>query len=130
MKSYTHRTGWEACGLIASNNHGRYGVVLGSNHSQIGCLAGEAGLPNNMIWTGKTLHSHPEDNILKMEPNDRKYAKATHTADPYANFFDGSPNGFSHADFSGGPGYLVTKNSLLYQNGRPTRYPKVIGSVE
>lgn len=128
LRTFTHTTGFEACGAIAKGPTG-YGVALGTNESQIGCLAGEAGVPEGMTWTGETLHSHPEDHELTMQPNDRAYAKATRTADPYARTFEGSPDGFSHADFRGAPGYLVANGQLLYQPGRPVRHAKVIGSV-
>lgn len=129
LATYTHKTGDEACGVIGKDpSTGLFSVVLGSSKSQIGCLAGRAGILPGYTWTGETIHSHPESRTLEMGPNDKAYAKATRTADPYAHSFFGSPNGFSRADFTGGPGYLVAGGELLYQN-HPTEHPLIVGSV-
>ena len=128
MRRFTHETGFEACGAIAKGPAG-YGLALGTNESQIGCLAGEAGVPVGMTWTGETVHSHPEDRNLIMQANDKAYALATHSTNPYTRTFEGSPGEFSPTDFQSGPGYLVANGALLYQPGRKVRRPKRIGEV-
>jgi len=129
LADFTHAHGWEACGTIGKAADGTYGVVLGSNDAQIGCLAGEAGVPDGMTWTGETIHSHPESSTLDMGPTDRAYAKATGTADPYARQFYGSPKDFSSADFTGEAGYLVADGRLLYQPGHRIPHGRFIGDV-
>ena len=126
LRDYTRRTGTEACGAIAKDAAG-YGVALGSNESQIGCLAGEAGVPAGMTWTGETIHSHPAGSFFYLTRNDRKLAWATHAEDPGARTFEASPNGFSDTDYASGPGYLVAGGRLLYES-RPHQQ-EVVGVV-
>ena len=130
LAAYTHRTGWEACAAIASNGQGRYGVVIGSNHSQIGCLAGEAGVPGGMEDTGETLHSHPDRLQFRLTETDREFLIATGDIEgaKIADYSVGLDNGFSRADVQT-PGYLVASGWLLYQPGRPVPRPRVIGRV-
>lgn len=126
MQTYTMRTGQEICGAIA-RQHDTFSVVLGTNHSQIGCLAGEAGVIEGAIPTGETIHSHPAGSLFRLNRMDRQFAWATHAADPGARTFRGSPNGFSETDYESGPGYLVAGGRLFYQS-RP-KQTDVIGAL-
>lgn len=130
MATYTHRTGWETCARIAKAADGTFGVRLSSNHVQIGCLAGQAGVPEDMTWTGETIHSHPDGLQLTLTDTDRAWAQAVgDTATARSKDFSvGLDNGFSAADFKTA-GYLVASGRLLYQPGRVVPRPRLVGSV-
>ena len=129
LATYTHKTGWEACAMIATNGHGEFGVVLGSNHVHMGCLSGQAGIPDGMTLTGETLHSHPEKTTIMINHDDEIYERATGMKNLHQTEFHGSPKVFSIVDFSGGPGYLVASGKLLYQPGYIIPHGIFVGNV-
>ncbi len=126
LAAYTASTGEEACGVIGEED-GRFGVVLGTNHAQIGCLAGEAGIVTGMTFTGETIHSHPAGYIRTIRHADRSFAFATHAGPPDHKNFDGGWDTFSDNDYAGSPGYLVSHGHLLYQNKPGMR--EVVGEI-
>lgn len=116
LRAYSDRTGFEACGVIAADGSGGFGVVLGSNHSHIGCANDPARVPAGMTSTGETIHSHGRPG-LRVRATAADWVLMGNPYDPprYIGGFDLS--GFSDVDFSH-PGYLATPTGLLYQAGK------------
>lgn len=119
--SYTERTGHEACGMVAvtagendGTTDGAFSVVMGSIGSQIACKAPEIEAGYNSF--GRSIHSHPQKRVVKLTAVDMK-ARGT----PAGKLRTENLNNceFSDQDYTA-PGYLVTCDKVLYQNGRGT----------
>lgn len=106
--AYTRETGYEACAVIATNG-GRFGIVVGSNHSQLSCVLVGA-MPAGMRSTGESIHSHPATGRITLTDTDRRFLKIPAGVPTYAT----DPDEFSEMD---GPGFLVSTSTgrVLYQ---------------
>jgi hypothetical protein len=115
LRAYSDKTGFEACGIIGTDGHGGFGVVLGSSHSHIGCANDPAREIDGMTSTGETIHSHGRQG-LRIRANAADVIMMGSPIDPprYMGGFDLMR--FSDADFAH-PGYLATPSGLLYQAG-------------
>lgn len=114
---YSKNTGYETCGVIASNGQ-NYSIVMGSNQSHIVCL----NIPNLTLEgyfpTGETLHTHPGP------------AGGSFVVNKTDKFILGplapiksvrGQGGFSEDDYKSGPGYVIENSRVLYQNGKKTQ---------
>lgn len=106
--AYTRETGYEACAVIATDGT-RFGVVVGSNRSQISCVLVGA-MPEGMHSTGESIHSHPEVARISLTDTDRAFLKIPVSVPTYST----DPDEFSQKD---GAGYLVATSTgrVLYQ---------------
>ena len=112
-EAYTREHGVEVCGVIARAVDGRLGIVLGSTGSPYSCGFSHANVPDGFISTGETFHTHPESHGGK--------AKLTMAQRRQFGSHRISEKDFSPADYADGPGYVLTNEYLLYQNGPDTR---------
>lgn len=117
LRKYADHTGFEACGAIASDGT-RWGVVIGSSHSHIGCAIYPDKLPPGMTFTGESIHTHGRKNFsFIMNKADLAF---TNTPDPEpVRMQSGDVFHFSSPDYVA-PGYLATPDGLLYQHGPGT----------
>lgn len=116
LRAYSDRTGFEACGVIAADGEGRFGVVLGSSRSHIGCANDPARMPAGMTSTGETIHSHGRPG-LRVRATAADWVLMGSPQDP-PHFIGGFDlNHFSDQDYEH-PGYLATPAGLLYQAGK------------
>lgn len=115
LRTYSDRTGFEACGMVATDGASHFGVVLGSNHSHIGCVNDPTRVPDGMTSTGRTIHSHGRQG-LRVRATEADWILMGNPQDPphYIGGFDLSH--FSDQDYQQ-PGYLATPNGLIFQAG-------------
>lgn len=120
LVAYSAKTHFEACGKVATDGHGRYGVVIGSNGSHLACVEYNDKVPEGMTTDGTTIHSHARcrfsmnhvDKVLNPS------LAAISDSRPVPLVMDGEDlYHFSQQDFLSGPGYLATPNGVIYQNG-------------
>lgn len=113
----------EACGALAINEKGEYGVVLTTNHAQIACLIDHTEVPAGFEDTGMTIHSHPPGHTIRMNASDKKVAQLL---DPnregrssVARMDWINTNGFSAADLALPQAYVVLSSGrVLSHRGR------------
>ena len=119
FRNFTVTSGYEACGTLASASDGRFGIVITTSHSQVGCAVAKL-VPDGFVATDETVHSHPVQRRLTASGNDRAFAQAaSNSSRRVARQFrvSGNPERFSRADFAAGPGYLVTATRVMHQRG-------------
>lgn len=120
LVAYSKQTGFEACGAIAANaDKSQYGIVIGTNHSHLGCVIYPDRVPTGMTYIGLTIHSHGLDRMFTLNRADRIF---THNTGDPSPIRCGGDNlyGFSETDFAGGPGFLATPKGVLFQRGEGT----------
>jgi hypothetical protein len=125
LRRYADRTTYEACGTIASDGQ-RWGIVIGTSDSHIGCIVHSSKVPSGMVSTGESIHTHGRKNFT------------FHITEVDA-FFAGAADGmrmqsgdvyhFSATDY-GAPGYLATPDGLRYEDGHPGSEREVIDDDE
>lgn len=126
LRAYSDATGYEACGVIARNDQGQYGVVVGTNHAHIACVNLSRIVPAGMRATGETIHSHGGDRAVAASKVDlqlmgKRLAKMGGTTRAIITVHGQKLDAFSPTDFEGGPGYLAApEGRLLHQSGKGT----------
>lgn len=129
LHSYTHSTGFEACGQVCHAPDGTPGLLLTTNQSHIGCVVVNR-CPTGMLPSGLGIHSHPQGPHYAVNAADEIFLKARHpdtSFQPRQRRPVSRKKGFSPYDYAAGPGYLVDDGLLIFQNG--PRTDRVIGIV-
>lgn len=119
LRAYSDAKHFEACGMIASDASGRFGVVLGSSHGHWGCAVDARRVPDGMIPTGITIHSHVADS-QQVSRVDRIFMPDLPKR--VTSMRGGDLEAFSDTDYAAGPGYLATPNGALIQHGAWTAH--------
>lgn len=116
LRAFSDDTGFEACGIIASDGE-RFGVIVGSSQAHALCANFTDKVPEGMKANGQTIHSHPRGDSYKINATDRAFLGPLYRiGDRYTRSNRGV---FSADDFSAGPGYLVSPSgAIYYQAGR------------
>lgn len=132
MDSFTSTTGHEVCGVVMTADAGEaWRVRLTTNRSHIGCVMVSFDEPGFHRF-GTDIHSHPrlpggtvinaQDVVRRSNvactAGDAKCEREKFVCGNTAFVFDET---FSGQDLKRGPGYLVSRNRLLYQRG--AQYP-------
>lgn len=126
LHDFTRTSGHEACAAIASDGQ-RFSFRLYTDGVPHGCAIRTSEVLDGFSFIGETIHSHPWQKVLTMTPAARAWSRF------HKDGHDGAPTlrndgagGFSRADYSGGPGWLVAKGQLLHQaRGKTTRHGEV-----
>lgn len=121
LRAYSNKTGFESCGVIASDGKGHFGVVLGSNHSHLACVNDESRVPKGMTSTGETIHSHGRQGSFNMNKSD-KILSGIDAGSGLIPVHGQILDQFSPTDYASGPGYLATPTGLMYQHGENTAH--------
>ncbi|GAP66838.1 hypothetical protein MBSD_n2153 [Mizugakiibacter sediminis] len=117
FRAFSDRTGYEACAEIATDG-ARFGLVVTTSHSHIGCAVNRALVPSGMTATGESIHSHGINTAFHPSRVDRMFLGIPLTARADAAIVGGQdPEHFSETDFAGAHGYLATPSGLKYQDG-------------
>jgi hypothetical protein len=129
LRNYSDKTGYEACAEIATDGNGRYGIILGSNHSHLSCVNSPEMIPSNMKDTGEGIHSHGKQGIFNMSRTDKLLYSMGQDAGEYAGTSPDSMDQvtvhgqklseFSLTDYQH-PGYLATPTGVIHQSGAPS----------
>lgn len=130
LRAFSDKTHFEACGELAETaGKTSFGVVITTNNSHLGCVIRIGLVPDGMTAIGVTIHSHGGQGQFDMNRADEKLAGVYDPTSirriPIAgeNLYH-----FSPTDYAGGPGYLATPNSVIYQNGTPGEYTQVLAT--
>lgn len=121
LRDYSDATGFEACGVLATDGE-RFGVVVGSTRAHAGCGSFLEAVPAGMKPTGETIHSHRQGGLYRANENDRTLLGLR----PGKQFETGPADEFSREDFHA-PGYLVGARGVWHQAGRRTA--RQVGSL-
>lgn len=113
LRAYSDATGFEACGVLATDGQ-RFGVVVGSIRAHAVCVNSRLFLPEGMTPVGQTLHSHPRGSSYRVNEQDRLFLGML---TPLRSTQERGRPGFSPEDFSSGSGYVVERNRVLHQEG-------------
>ena len=121
LRAYSDETGFEACGVIASDGE-RFGAVIGSNRAHIACANFAAKVPAGMRATGETIHSHGTDRAFSANRNDKALSpeQMAGARSGIRGVAGQRLDAFSAMDYHGGPGYLATPGGILHQHGKGT----------
>lgn len=119
LRAFSDKTGFEACGVIASDGRGAFGVVLGSSLSHLACVNDHSRVPAGMTDTGETIHSHGRQGAFNMSKAD-KLLRGIEPGPDLVPVHGQDLGHFSRADYAGGAGYLATPDGLMYQHGDGT----------
>lgn len=118
FRAFTAATGREACAAICEGTgaaSGQWGVVPTTSMSEAHCVTTTA-CPAGFKVIDESIHSHPIASRFTVCAVDQALmGKSVKVGSRI-----GLPNvqGFSPQDFSGGAGYLVTKDTVLHQRGK------------
>lgn len=129
LERYTAETGWEACGWIGqSEKADRYAVRIGTTKGALTCGMRKSEVPEGFRALSLSIHSHPQAHSVfpsasdvafyqenrEMQGGDRMVVRRR----PERRAHNAT---FSPADYAVGPGYLVDRGSLHYQEGPGTQ---------
>ena len=123
LEGYTARTGFEACASVCQSPT-RTGVFITSSKAHAYCAAVDRCPSGDMVNTGESIHSHPQETRYVVNENDAIFSNFRHKRGDRRN---GDPDKFSALDYAGGAGYLITAGELRYQEGRGKE--RVVGPV-
>lgn len=116
LRDYTAATGFEACGVLASDGE-RFGVVIGTNHGHTACVNFPSKVPEGMAFTGQTLHNHAEERAYRANAMDLVVlGRGARLGRLYRSQ---EPDQFSAEDFQL-KGYLVGQHTVWHQQGKRT----------
>lgn len=119
LRSYSDRTGYEACGRLATDGQ-RYSVAITTSKSHVGCAIANQHVPAGMRPTDMTIHSHGTSRRTAMTPADRAFLGYGQSRTlMYVHGQD--TERFSLQDYRGGPGYLAGRDGLYVQHGKGTQ---------
>ena len=119
QRKFTDDTGFEACGAIATDDAGQFGIVVTTNNAHMGCLNYHDRVPAGMHSTGLTIHTHGRDRTFRLNEADQLFVGIPR--DKTARGYNREAvNHFSAGDYKGGAGYLATDDGVLFQNGQGT----------
>lgn len=113
LSQHTHETGHEVCGMLAQSET-EFGVVLGTSHSQIGCLIYKSKIPQGFVSLNQTIHSHPTQGEKILTDVDRQWLQYTTSSSRQRFYVSGQP---SRADRQSGPGWLIAQRDVYYFEG-------------
>ena len=120
FRAFADRTTEEACAEIgATADSTSWGLVVGTNHSHLGCVIDSAHVLPGMTATGVTIHTHGKKRWnFDLSAIDRELTGMPTDGHPH-RIQGENVDHFSPTDFATGPGYLTTPTGLLYQAGKP-----------
>ena len=125
LRNFTTSSGYEACSKVCRSPTGQMGFRISTSNSHVGCVVvDQNACPDNMSPVGDSMHSHPVANQVEMNANDRilLMVRGNSMKKSQSRLFNNHhPDEFSKEDYASGPGYLVTKSKIWYQNGMGTQ---------
>ncbi|HEL3006461.1 TPA: hypothetical protein UM358_000787 [Stenotrophomonas maltophilia] len=113
LREYSRETGFEACGVLASDG-ARFAVIVGTNQAHTLCVNDATKVPAGLTHSGHTLHSHPVGEY-RVNAQDRLVLGAL---TPLNSRQKRGPAGFSAEDIASGHGYVVERDRVLHQAGQ------------
>lgn len=123
LRAFSDETSFEACGVIAENEKGVFGIRVGSNNSHIACVNVHDFVPLGMTASRVTIHSHGTEKGYKPNKSDFLLrpdlgAKLGYGAGRPMNIRRGQDlNMFSEVDIATGEeGYLATETGVIFQS--------------
>jgi hypothetical protein len=130
FRAWADETSMEACAAIGTDGAGRYGLVVGTSRSHLGCVVDMNRVLPGMTDTGETIHTHGRSAPFAPNRADMALMDPTTAASVDAVRAMRRPllggqvlDRFSAEDYASGPGYLTTPTGLLYQHGEGTAVP-------
>lgn len=137
LRAYSERTGFEACGAIAKTTEGTYSIIVGTNHSHIGCAVLHDKIAPDAIFTRQAIHSHGTDKPVRPTKADlvffgpmlSKYGIGPNTRRPLTKIGGQGANDFSETDLKGLDGYLAGETRVLHHVGGVVRQLSAPGPV-
>ena len=119
LRAFSDETGFEACGSLAKDDAGRFGVVIGTNRSRIACVNFNSKRPAGFLPTGETIHSHGTTAGFLANRNDITLQGQLLSGKSGLRRVAGQRlDAFSKMDFDGGAGYLATPTGVIHQAGK------------
>lgn len=119
LRAFSDDTGFEACARIATDGT-RYGVVVDTAYSHIGCVVEDSDVPPGMHPTAFTIHSHGLDRPFNASRQDKRFMGPAVRRDATISFAGQKTEEFSTIDYEA-PGYLAGKYGLYFQHGPGTQ---------
>lgn len=122
MRDYTARTGFEVCGDLCRGPKGQ-AITLFTEQSHVmcpsmkGCPLTAPSLENIFI------HTHPQINYIQLNAVDAAHYNVDRKIFKVkaGKSIPVSPRRFSGDDYEVGPGYMIYRNEVYYQEGRGTQ---------
>ncbi len=115
LRAFSDHTRFEACAAIATDGS-RYGVVITTSGSHIGCAINTDDVPAGMHYTGETIHSHPRPTKFYASKADMQFIAGGNERVTATRM---STDEFSDGDYAA-PGYLAGRRGLYHQSGAGT----------
>lgn len=130
LDAFTAQTEWEACGVLAQDDQGRYATVIGSVQASLSCATSTDNVPVGFAPIGQTIHSHPSTPDVRPTGSDQALQQMFGIRGAPYKRVEKNPGsrGFSPVDFQAGPGYLVVGGRVMHQEG--LRTTREVGRLE
>lgn len=121
MDEHTKKSGHEVCGVIGYNEQTTtYSVRLSTLKLQRGCSMTFSDLNSEHVFIGETILSHPRlDQSLYLDARELNWNRMHGNRVKRVMLVK---QGFSPADFSAGPGWLVESGHLYFQSKQTTSW--------
>lgn len=119
LRTYTDRTGHEACAAIAIDNANTYSVQVFTDGVSIGCTINTADIEPQTSFTGEIIHSHPTQKILTIGLAERNWASEHRHSIGSTTVRNDGTSGFSKVDYQyPGVSWLVAGRNLMRKDER------------
>ena len=132
LREFSDATRFEACGAIGKSADGRFGVIIATNESHIGCVSSQDILPEGMTAANQTIHSHGKNESVVMNKTDQAlfgkdldqhgFGYKTGRGLQKKRISGQGIHEFSRADLTGDDGYLaVGEGKVLHHTAGQVR---------
>lgn len=121
LRAYSDENGYEACGVIATNDE-NFSIIVGTNFANMVCVNSSRFVMDGYRHAGATLHSHGRQGRFRPTKTDLMLMESAF-AGQRANLVTvhgQALNAFSNEDVQSGPGYLAGENGRVFYQGNGT----------
>lgn len=122
LRAYSDQTGYEACGVIATDGE-RFSVVVGTNHAYLVCINLGSLVLDGARHAGATIHSHGKQGRFNPSRTDMLLMARNFAGQSRQGLIvvhGQAANAFSDEDKKSGPGYLAGTDGRVFFQGAGT----------
>lgn len=126
MSAFTEQTHVETCSIIYQSPDKGHALLITTSGSQLGCAYLESPM-HGFTATDETIHTHPSRKSGSITARDRLFLGGEARGAMSGEF---EPNRFSEADYDMGPGYMVSGDTVRFQDGKRERTVGKVGTPD
>ena len=121
LRAYSDETGFEACGVLATDGE-KFSIVVGTNFGYMVCVNSSTFVVDGFRHAGATLHTHGRQGRFTPSRADRLLMAESFAGQraSLAVVHGQALNAFSDADIRSGAGYLAGSDGRVFYQSKGT----------